>query len=101
MKTNALRFLSLHLLVLAGVADSARAQGYSYTSIIDSTGALKTFDFLSRSINNHGDVVFHATFDNRDGLGGGTAGEGIYVGEDGPTRGLQPAVIHASRNLSK
>lgn len=72
--------------LLWGGATCALAQeSYSYTNVVDSSGALKTFDFLTPSINNQGAVVFHATFDAANGA---PAGEGIYLSDAGSYRGI-------------
>jgi hypothetical protein len=71
------------MLLATGIA---RAQeSYTYTNIIDSSGPLKTFDFLLPSINSKGEVVFHAEF---PASGGQPAGEGIYVGDASGYRGI-------------
>lgn len=72
--------------LLWGGATCAFAQeSFTYTNIVDSSGALKSFDFLLPSINNQGTVVFHATFEAADGA---PAGEGIYASDEGSYRGI-------------
>lgn len=77
---------SLSLLASLVLAATAQAQqNFTFTSVVDSTGPLKEFDALFPSINNRGEVVFHAKF---PAGGGQPAGQGIYVTDGSSYRGI-------------
>lgn len=80
-----IRNLFLPLAISFCALTAAKAQSYTYTSVVDSTGALKGFDELFPSINNKGDVVFHATFPATTKE---PSGEGIYVTDGSSYRGI-------------